>query len=374
VPSRKSSHVFQKKNKAPVPLPPGGIDIEALLMIGEERMVIDHDENDNVNFMAEVIDACSSVRCLTDGTPPAQESAIFVPKAFMSADMVSCARKACTACPANFTSTRGGRWSAPSSPTPMAITRGGHQHYLAAAPGVNVLKSRLGRINVTGLAYGELVHNGVTVSLHPAGHVLGSAQVRMEHRGEVWVASGDYKVEADAPARRSSRCAAIPSSPNPPSGCRFTAGGRSRKSTTRSMLVAANAAQERTSVLLGYSFGKAQRILSGLDAGIGPIVCHGAVQSLNQVYRDGGVCLPPTVMVGDVAKSELSRSLVLAPPSAAGSPWIKRFGDFSDALPAAGCSCAARAGGAASTAASCCPTTPTGRGCCRRLPPPAPSA
>lgn len=212
--------------------------------------------------------------------------------------------------------------------------RGGHQHYLTAAPGVNVMKSRLGPINITGLAYGEqLVHNGVTVSLHPAGHVLGSAQVRMEYRGEVWVASGDYKVEADRTC-----------TPFEPVRCdtfitESTFGLPIYRWQPEQQIFedvnqwwAANAAQGRASVLLGYSFGKAQRLLSGLDPSNGPIICHGAVQTLNQVYRDEGVWLPSTVMVADVPKSEISRSIVLAPPSAAGSPWIKRFGDYSDAF------------------------------------------
>ncbi|MDL2357999.1 MAG: DNA ligase-associated DEXH box helicase, partial [Pseudomonadota bacterium] len=77
--------------------------------------------------------------------------------------------------------------------------RMGHGHYLSAASGVGILKSRLGQdIHIDGLEYGARIeHNGVTISLHPAGHVLGSAQVRMQHKGEVWVASGDYKVEPD---------------------------------------------------------------------------------------------------------------------------------------------------------------------------------
>ena len=76
--------------------------------------------------------------------------------------------------------------------------RTGHAHYLAAAPGADILRARLGQITLDPIAYGEtVVHNGVRISLHPAGHVLGSAQVRLEHRGEVWVASGDYKIEAD---------------------------------------------------------------------------------------------------------------------------------------------------------------------------------
>lgn len=212
--------------------------------------------------------------------------------------------------------------------------RGGHQHYLTAAPGVNVLKARLGDIPVTGLAYGErVVHNGVTVSLHPAGHVLGSAQVRMEYRGEVWVASGDYKVEADATC-----------TPFEPVRCdtfitESTFGLPVYRWLPQQEIFddvnawwAANAAQGRASVLLGYSFGKAQRLLSGLEPSTGPIICHGAAQGLNQVYRDSGIWLPSTAMVSDVPKSEIGRSIVLAPPSAAGSPWIRRFGDYSDAF------------------------------------------
>lgn len=212
--------------------------------------------------------------------------------------------------------------------------RGGHQHYLAAAPGVNVMRARLGPINVDGLAYGERVtHNGVTISLHPAGHVLGSAQVRMEHRGEVWVASGDYKVEADA------TCTPFEAVPCDTFITESTFGLPVYRWQPEREVFAdindwwrANAELGRASVMQCYSFGKAQRILSGLDPSIGPIICHGAVQALNQVYRDGGVQLPPTVMVGEVAKDAIGRALVIAPPSAAGSPWIKRFGDFSDAF------------------------------------------
>jgi putative mRNA 3-end processing factor len=212
--------------------------------------------------------------------------------------------------------------------------RGGHQHYLTAAPGVRIMRSRLGPISVDGLAYGERVtHNGVTLSLHPAGHVLGSAQVRMEYQGEVWVASGDYKIESD------STCAAFE-----PVRCdtfitESTFGLPVYRWQPEREVFAdinewwrANAGQGRASVMQCYSFGKAQRILSGLDPSIGPIICHGAVQALNQVYRDEGVALPPTVMVTDVPRDAIGSSIVIAPPSAAGSPWIKRFGDFSDAF------------------------------------------
>ncbi|WP_256079039.1 ligase-associated DNA damage response exonuclease [Massilia sp. YIM B04103] len=212
--------------------------------------------------------------------------------------------------------------------------RFGHGRYLAAAPGVGVLKARLGEIAVQGLAYGEQIdHQGVRISLHPAGHVLGSAQVRMECGGEVWVASGDYKVESDATCAPFApvRCHTFITEstfglpiyrwePQQETFAQINAWWRK------------NAAAGRCSVMLCYSFGKAQRILSGLDAGIGRIVCHGAVEALNRVYRAGGVALPPTQMVHEVDKADLARAMVIAPPSAAGSPWIRRFGDFSDAF------------------------------------------
>lgn len=212
--------------------------------------------------------------------------------------------------------------------------RYGHGKYLTAASGVHVLRSRLGDINVDGLEYGAtVVHNGVTISLHPAGHVLGSAQVRMEYQGEVWVASGDYKIEPDK------TCA-----PFEPVRCdtfitESTFGLPIYRWEPEQSIFddinrwwQKNAGEGRPSVIFGYSFGKAQRILSGLDPAIGPIVCHGAVEPLNRVYREGGVMLPPTLMVSDVDKAALKQSIIVAPPSASGSPWMKRFGDYSDAF------------------------------------------
>ncbi|MDP1792198.1 MAG: DNA ligase-associated DEXH box helicase, partial [Methylibium sp.] len=77
--------------------------------------------------------------------------------------------------------------------------RPGHGRYLAARAGATLVRTRLGDVSLDTLEYGERVtHHGVTLSLHPAGHVLGSSQVRLEHRGEVWVVSGDYKLAPDA--------------------------------------------------------------------------------------------------------------------------------------------------------------------------------
>jgi putative mRNA 3-end processing factor len=213
--------------------------------------------------------------------------------------------------------------------------RWGHQHYLASNASVGILKSRLGAdINIEGLPYGDTVtHNGVTISLHPAGHVLGSAQVRMEYGGEIWVASGDYKVEPDATC-----------DPFEPVRCHsfitestfglpiYRWDPQQEVYDDINRWWRRNADEGRTSVLYAYAFGKAQRVLSGLDASIGPIVCHGAVEPLNRVYREGGVELPATQLVSETGKDEMKRAIVLAPPSAAGSTWTRRFGDYSDAF------------------------------------------
>jgi len=206
--------------------------------------------------------------------------------------------------------------------------RFGHAHYLASAPSEGVLRARLGDINLQPLAYGErIVQNGVTVSLHPAGHVLGSAQVRVEHGGQVWVASGDYKVAPDR------TCV-----PFEPVKCdvfitESTFGLPIYRWCEDDELFAQvnawwarNAGHNRASVLTCYSFGKAQRVLSGVDPSIGPIVVHGAVDPLNRAYREAGVDLPDTQSVLHVARNDIKRSLVICPPSAAASPWMRRFG------------------------------------------------
>jgi putative mRNA 3-end processing factor len=225
--------------------------------------------------------------------------------------------------------------------------RRGHGHYLATAVSAGVLRSRLGEISLQGLAYGEAVHiNGaqgqVTVSLHPAGHVLGSAQVRIEHRGQVWVASGDYYTRGaeDEAAEHNPTCA-----PFEPVRCHTfitesTFGLPIYRWRPQSEVMAdinrwwaGNADAGRASLLLGYSFGKAQRLLAGLDASIGPIVVHSAVEPLNRAYREAGVRLPETTLVSDVTDTaSLKRALVLAPPAVAGSVWARRFGEASDAF------------------------------------------
>jgi putative mRNA 3-end processing factor len=162
---------------------------------------------------------------------------------------------------------------------------------------------------------------------------LGSAQIRLEHQGRVWVVSGDYKTGPDP------TCA-----PFEPVRCDvfitestfglpvFRWAPQQQVFDEINTWWRANAQAGRASVVHAYSFGKAQRVLAGLDAGIGTIVVHGAVANMNEAYRQSGVALPSTRLVTDCSAQELRRCLVVAPPGTQGSAWIRRFGDFSDSF------------------------------------------
>ena len=212
--------------------------------------------------------------------------------------------------------------------------RSGHRHYLAAAPGAGILQARLGSIALQTLAYGERIeHNGVQLSLHPAGHVLGSAQVRLSYQGQVWVVSGDYKLASDP------TCA-----PFEPVRCdtfitestfglpvyRWQEPGEIMQQINQWWQ--SNASQRLPSVLYAYSLGKGQRILAGLESRIGPIAVHNSFEAINQIYRDAGVSLPPTCRMDSLDAGSLQSALVLVPPSAAGATGLRRLGAFSDAM------------------------------------------
>jgi putative mRNA 3-end processing factor len=214
--------------------------------------------------------------------------------------------------------------------------RWGSQRYLTSLEGQGVLRVRVGeQATIQAVAYGEPVDmQGVRVSLHPAGHILGSSQVRVEHGGRVWVVSGDYKVEPDATC-----------TPFEPVRCHVfitesTFGLPIYRWDPQASVFAdinawwrANQEAGRASLLFGYALGKAQRLLSGLDPTIGPIFTHGAVEKLNCAYREGGIALPPTSYAGAAAKgTDWSRAMIVAPPSAHGTPWTRKFGPASTGL------------------------------------------
>lgn len=209
--------------------------------------------------------------------------------------------------------------------------RPGSGAYLVAEPGLEIARSRLPfDATIRGVPYGEAhLLNGVRVSLHPAGHVLGSAQVRIEHQGEVWVVSGDYKLEPDPTCApfEALRCHGFITE------CTF--GLPIYRWAPQDEVFAAingwwrgNQSRGRATILLGYALGKAQRLLAGLDPVIGPICTHGAMDRMTALYREAGVALPPTVPVASFpTRHDWSASLILAPPGAEATPWARRFGD-----------------------------------------------
>ncbi|MEI7782645.1 MAG: ligase-associated DNA damage response exonuclease [Planctomycetota bacterium] len=214
--------------------------------------------------------------------------------------------------------------------------RPGCDRYLCAAPGKLVLRERVGGgMPIDTLRFGEsLTINGVQVSLHSSGHVLGAAQIRLEHAGVTWVVTGDYKTQSDptcAPFEQVEADVLITES---------TFGLPLYRWQEPAEIAAAinawwreNQAAGRTSVILAYALGKAQRLAAMVDPSIGPIIGHGAVMKMVRAYRDSGVRLPSIDGVPPRArKVGNGRALVIAPPSVAGSRWLRLFGDVSVAM------------------------------------------
>ena len=214
--------------------------------------------------------------------------------------------------------------------------RFGSNRYLCSSEGEAILRTRLGEsVTIEPVPYGQSFEmNGVKISLHPAGHVRGSAQVRMEHKGHVTVVTGDYKRAED------STC-----SPFEVVRCNTfiteSTFGLPIYTWKPSVQILAevnawwrsNVAIGRTSIIYAYSLGKAQRVLSGLDESIGPILLHGAMVKMVETYRAAGVKLPPaehaTVERVKELKAAGQRAIVLAPGSAAASTWLRKFLPYS---------------------------------------------
>lgn len=209
--------------------------------------------------------------------------------------------------------------------------RPGHGAYLATTGALPVIRHRLGEITAESIAYGAAqTIGGARVSFHPAGHLPGSAQIRVEVGGQVWVASGDYKTAPDGLSEpfEPVRCHAFITE------CTFglpvfTWPSQDAVAADINAWWADNAAQGRASLLGAYSLGKAQRLLSIL-APQGPILTHGAVEATNAILRAQGYVLPDTIPVTpDTDTKSHKGALILAPPSALGSTWARRFGPAS---------------------------------------------
>lgn len=215
--------------------------------------------------------------------------------------------------------------------------RPGCERYLAAAAGLSVLRVRLGPdASIDTLAYGESqTINDVSLSFHPAGHILGSAQVRLERGGEVVVVSGDYKLQPDptCAAFEPLRCHtfitestfAVPTTKWPPVD-EVVAAIQSRWRE--------NQIDQRTTVLYAYSLGKAQRVLAHLDASTGPIYVLAEARRFIEAYVASGVKLPPVELVEPFrVRAVRGQALVIAPPATSRDrAWLKKLGRVSSAL------------------------------------------
>lgn len=238
----------------------------------------------------------------------------------------------------------GGFYIDPWKPVDKALITHGHsdharwgcKSYLAVKQSKGIICARLGQdINIQTVNYGEeLSINGVKVSFHPAGHILGSAQIRLEYKGEVVVFSGDYKVDPDEtiPAFEPVKCHTFVTEST--FGLPIYQWDEPQKVfDSINSWWRTNKEQGKASVIFGYALGKTQRIISGLDTSIGNIYTHGTVENMNAIYRKENVNLPPTTHVNVIdKKTDWSSSIVVAPPSANGTPWLRKFGNVSTAF------------------------------------------
>lgn len=205
--------------------------------------------------------------------------------------------------------------------------RAGMGAYLAHTDAVPVIKYRLGAESQTqALPYGETIAiNGVNISLHPAGHIWGSAQVRLEYKGEIWVVSGDYKLQDDgiSPTFEPVKCHSfitestfglpIYNFPEP-----------EEVHNDINKWWQQNSAEGKNSVLFAYALGKAQRVLQHLDTSIGKIYTHGAVDNVNKLYEATNRVLPQTQRIdASVNRKDIKGAMIIAPPSAQDTPWLR---------------------------------------------------
>tara|TARA_R110002049_G_scaffold15899_2_gene64335 strand:+ start:1431 stop:2447 length:1017 start_codon:yes stop_codon:yes gene_type:complete len=211
-------------------------------------------------------------------------------------------------------------------------SRWGNKFYLSHHLSKPIIQHRLGSdIHIESMEYGEhKTINGVDFSFYPAGHIIGSAQVRVAYKGEVWVASGDYKLEDDGF-----------STPFEPVRCNtfitectfglpvFKWQDQKEVFEEINSWWRKNKAEDKVTILTGYSLGKAQRLIQGIDPSIGRIFTHGAIEKTNEIIRDMGVELNETTYVRpEINKNEYKGALVIAPPSALGTSWQKKFQPF----------------------------------------------
>lgn len=208
----------------------------------------------------------------------------------------------------------------------------GHTNYLCHRETTPVLQLRLGENNYQSVEWGETITiNDVRISLHPAGHIIGSSQVRLEYKGEVWVFSGDYKLENDgiSGAFEPVKCHTFITE--------STFGLPIYKWKSQEAIyneiqnwVLHNQGIGKASVLIAYSLGKAQRVLQALSGVTNKVLAHGAIYNVQQMLQQQGRNFIEVERVTpEMNKASFKNAVILAPPSADGTPWMKKFQPYS---------------------------------------------
>jgi putative mRNA 3-end processing factor len=208
----------------------------------------------------------------------------------------------------------------------------GHKHYLCHTCTKSILQLRLGENNYQTLEWSEAINiNGVKVSLHPAGHIIGSAQVRLEYNGEVWVVSGDYKIEDDGLSGKFEPVSCNTFITESTFGLPIYK-WKPQQELYDNIITWINKNKEngKTSVLLAYSLGKAQRVLQAIKETTQTIFAHGAIFNMQQGLIDAGWDICKVIRITPETPKELLKgAVVIAPPSADGSSWMKKFQPYS---------------------------------------------
>lgn len=213
--------------------------------------------------------------------------------------------------------------------------KSGHKEYYVPMKSKALMEHRLRdapKYSITLYNFDETFEiNGVSLSFHPAGHILGSAQVRVEVGNEVWVASGDYKRVTDPSCQPFELVKGDGFISEATFGLPIYRWNSSEKVIDEIIdWWSRNANEGKPSVLFCYVLGKAQRILAGLAKKItelpkSVLYTHGSMDRMNQIYRDEGVNLLDTENATQQEGNKFSEDLILAPPSALRTQWMKRF-------------------------------------------------
>ncbi len=214
-------------------------------------------------------------------------------------------------------------------------SRWGNKHYLCHQDSKNILLHRLGKdISIETLNYNQIkTINGVKVSFFPAGHIIGSVQIKLEYKGKVVVFSGDYKTNAD-----------FITTPFEPVKCHefitestfglpiYSWKTEAELQSQLQQWIANNQRQNKTSVFFGYSLGKAQRIMSLVD-GVDEVYVHSAINNLNQAISKSGIVLPKSKLItSDFNKKDIQNKIVILPPALLGSKLLKKIPNAATAI------------------------------------------